>query len=483
MPTVLSPIRLLSAKALRDTLREADTADNFYAAISFTDSEDLARIKAQDSDFVLNEQISDSEIYIIQQNTTSLHRILNGGVTRSVRRINWEPNGIYTPYMNNQSDSDDFYVISTEIIAGVARTNVYKCLYVADPGLTPASAPPTGIQTPPFATPDGYWWKYMYTISNSDATLFLTAEYMPVPERVIASEVPNLTVGTARYDQYVSQQNTLYGTIFYVDVDAANAPYGGTADRTIFITAQNGIDQSVQQEYVGVLIWSTAKARWTIQLFEGRYGIGYSFGTVIVNRDSDAILGPAGTTQHWLQPQISKGLGHGANPADELNGVTVMIVARNVPEDVTELFYTNNFYMSNMIRNPIDQATNLYAQQQFYNVTKSFDLTNTPSNPFQQNDKIIVDGGAIGDSEIAGRVVLTDGQRVYYLSEGPENKPFVAGQRIISPQRPNLYGVVLRSYPSNIIFGSGDWIILNKLMRPLTRSTQQTESLNFIIKY
>ena len=45
-----------------------------------------------------------------------------------------------------------------------------------------------GSSSLPFKTSDNYWWQYMYTITNSDAILFMTSAFMPIPERVDAAE-------------------------------------------------------------------------------------------------------------------------------------------------------------------------------------------------------------------------------------------------------------------------------------------------------
>lgn len=484
MPNVLDPVRLMSAKALRDLIRLQDPTDFFYAAMSFCDSDDLARIK--DSDFILNAPVSDSDQYILRQNFLTMHRVLAGGASRVIRRINWEAGGVYMPYMYYQSPGDEYYVLSTEIVAGIARANVYKCLYSPRPGYTQAQVPPTGIQTSPFATPDGYWWKYMYTIPNSDSILFVTNDYMPVPERIAPSAVPDLSPGTAAYDQYTSQANTLYGSVLYVHIDSETMPTV-KVNTSVRIKLKNGSVQKPMQEYQGVLRGETG-GYWTVTLLNGAYGIGYSFGTTVVTADSDANYGPAETPLPWLLPQVARGLGHGANPADELGAVTTMIVARNVPDDLTENFFANNFYTVNLIRNPIDVNTGLYGQSQFYSVMKAFDLDsdgtgNFPANPFRQDDYLEVQVG--GDSESKGRVVFTDGIRTYYITESRENQVFTTGQIVgVKPFGSWIYTArVGKTYPSNIQFGSGDLIILNKLPRPFTRDPDQTESFNFIVQY
>lgn len=476
MPNVLNPIRLMSAKALRNTLRDIDPADFYYAAVSFVDSDDLQRINQ--NDFNLNFPVSDSDEYIIRQNITTLHRVLAGGSSRVVRRIDWQVNAQYVPFRNNQRDSDNFYVVATEIVAGIARTNVYKCLYVDQLGLTPAQVPPTGVQQQPFSTPDGYWWKYLYTIPNSDAILFTTTDYIPVPERITPGQIPDLNPGTAAYDQYISQVNAQPGLIFYIE--PVNPPPLPSSFSNVGIALVNGIDEPVVQEYRGLL--SSRSDRWTVTLLNGQFGSGYQLGTTVITTDSDDYFGPAGTTIPWLQPQIGLGLGHGSNPGDELNSTTVMIVARNAPQDLTEVYFTNNFYTCNLMRNPIDQATKLLGEQQFYAAVKAFDLdSETIINPFRPDDYLVEvnpNNGAMG------RVVLVNGLRTYYVSISTENREFEVGVLVgVQGKTTELNGRIAKVYPSEVVFGSGDLIILNKLPAPIFRSPEQTESLNFIVQY
>ena len=56
--------------------------------------------------------------------------------------------------------------------------NVYKCL---DNNSDAASTvKPTGTSTSILSTGDGYKWKYMYTLSASQQTNFLSTDFMAV---------------------------------------------------------------------------------------------------------------------------------------------------------------------------------------------------------------------------------------------------------------------------------------------------------------
>ena len=72
--------------------------------------------------------------------------------------------------------------------------NVYKCL---DNNSDAASTvKPTGTSTSILSTGDGYKWKYMYTLSASQQTNFLSTDFMAV--------ATNSTVSSAAVDGAVN---------------------------------------------------------------------------------------------------------------------------------------------------------------------------------------------------------------------------------------------------------------------------------------
>ena len=71
----------------------------------------------------------------------------------------------------NTLEDAKFYVLTDEF-------NVYKCL--DNNNNSQSTTKPSGTQTNPILTPDGYIWKYMYNIPIGLRNKFLTTEHMPV---------------------------------------------------------------------------------------------------------------------------------------------------------------------------------------------------------------------------------------------------------------------------------------------------------------
>jgi len=109
-------------------------------------------------------------------------------VSYVVRRIDWVSGTVYDDYDDaydtttgygyspaysgaTRLEDANFYVLSTEY-------NVYKCIWSNNN--SPSTTMPTGTSPDVFNTPDGYKWKFMYTIPVSLRNRFLSSEYMPV---------------------------------------------------------------------------------------------------------------------------------------------------------------------------------------------------------------------------------------------------------------------------------------------------------------
>lgn len=110
-------------------------------------------------------------------------------------RENWTDNETYPFYSSDQTNTSTFNDPSSPnfFVLDEQEFRVYKCLFnnYESPSTERPSdvggvgGDPIRVQREPFYTPDGYLWKYMYTIDPSLAVSFLTDEYMPVRKDII----------------------------------------------------------------------------------------------------------------------------------------------------------------------------------------------------------------------------------------------------------------------------------------------------------
>jgi len=205
-----------------------------------------------------------------------------------------------------------FYVLTSD-------RKVYKCVDNNNGGVV--SDEPTSTSSGVIITSDNYKWIYMYTLSASQQTNFLSTDFMAVP-----------TTGTASTD----------GRIDIVKIKSAGT--GGL----------NGTYTSIpiRGDGTGGLI-SVTITGGVISDVTLTGGSGYTFAYVSNAQIVDA--GAAGLTGAELDFIISPKGGHGSNPQKELGGFFVML---NVSLEGTETANTGDFTAENdfrrivLIRNP-----------------------------------------------------------------------------------------------------------------------------------
>lgn len=124
---------------------------------------------------------------------------LNGSdVKLCTVRNNWQSGVRFDMYRHNISSSNptennNFDLSESNMIVYVTSTgSVYKCLFNGRNGTLTSgvvsTVMPSTTGTAPQKTADGYIWKYLYTITASDAD-FVTADYIPVS---LTSSVSNI---------------------------------------------------------------------------------------------------------------------------------------------------------------------------------------------------------------------------------------------------------------------------------------------------
>lgn len=471
---VTDDINLLIAEAMYTKLKEATNEETFYASATFTHDSDYYNYSSSldseseffggsDSDYSLDDQA------FYSQNTTTLHRILPGGVSRAVTRNDWIKGRVYEAWPNTTNS----YVLLREFVSGVGRLNVYKCLF--SPRKASINAP-TGSSATPVTTADGYIWQYLFTISNSDAVRFLTSDYIPVPEKVTKEEASTLVAGTNRYLQYAVQENSQTGSVFNFTIDSDSLKTSRDSDwqlgRTVRVRMQDSrLDSdAITQHFEGTVRYDSELNKFIPSMITE--GLGYQGIVKVVDEDGRRIVG--------LTARIASGLGHGSDSTLDLNARNIMLVARNIPQDSFLPLAQNQYQMSNLIRNPIDVNTSAVAAQDFYVACKSFKTDNTST--FNVNDIIApypVDDGR------RGRVVAVDLDRVYYINyvNDKEDNKFTDSEQVSLDDGVNKIHTINKTFDREIVFNSGEILVSDWKSKPLIRSQDQIESMNFILSF
>lgn len=156
-----------------------------------------------------------------------LKRIFSSDVVSVLPRNTWSVDTVYDEYTDKANIFDDknpvtndyykFYVVTDEF-------NVYKC--ISNNNRATTTTKPTGTSTAAFQTPDGYIWKFMYTIKSEDAFKFMSPNWIPC----------YTLYNDDGSQQWQVQQSAVDGSIEHVVTVAGGSGYSSTNLPTVTIS-------------------------------------------------------------------------------------------------------------------------------------------------------------------------------------------------------------------------------------------------------
>ena len=376
-------------------------------------------------------------------------------VTGSTSSVQTASSGATTLFDSN------FYVLTDDF-------NVYKCL--DNNSNANSTVKPTGTSTSILSTGDGYKWKYMYSLTASQQTNFLSTDFMGV--------ATNSTVSAAAVD----------GAVNVVKIKTAGS--GGT----------NGSHTGVDIRGDG----SSGKATVTISggavtaVTVTTPGTGYTFGYIRVADINTAGGGSLSGTE--LDVIIEPKGGHGANAIEELGGFFVMMNTNFEADETSnsgDFTTANDFRRVCLIRDP--QTGGSASSANTLRGTKAV-LVTSPSGDYTVDEEINqATTGAVG------KVVEWDSSNniLYYIQtrfndEGVDSNGnltafsgtnTITGQSSSVTSTPSTSSTTVDSIAftsgyagSEIDADSGDVMYIEN-RSPITRASDQTENVKLIIEF
>lgn len=334
-------------------------------------------------------------------------RISVNNATVVIRNIPYVSGTFYATY----DDSDQFLSdkkFYTTVHEG-ALYHTYKCLdnnFEGASTITPTFADINGANTNFYQTSDGYVWKYMYSVTDTDVLKFGTTDFFPVIANsvVSASAIPGAldvidieTVGRG-YNNYLydtfsgadikingntlvyalvnsiaSGVNTFYtGCLIYLsdgtgagqyqtitDYFTTNTGKYIVLDNAFAITPQNGTkfqitpkvnvfgsgDQTINA--VGRALINSASSNSIFKIEMLSRGLGYSFLAANVSASPVVAL----IQKAALRPIYGPAKGHGFDARQELFGTRLIINSKFNSNTIT--INTNSFAQIGILKNPI----------------------------------------------------------------------------------------------------------------------------------
>lgn len=472
-----SKVGELASKAFYNLLKTNLVDNAIYAGVSYIpDSEWKLYTGSNDSESTFWGG-KDSEYGLLDKNyydqtMYSMHKALPGGISRVIPRKDWVYGTTYESYPNDNS-----YVLVKDYDSGYISLNVYRCVFSPR---TQSSYAPTSTTNVPIELSDGYVWKYLYTITNSQSLRFLNDRWMPVPERIAQTEFANMTSDAVNYNQYISQINAEAGTVYDVVIDSDTLVNSITNDSDLRVAFQwttvelIGLDNKLNKPsktFKVQLNWDSENSVFKTKLNES--GKGY-IGPVSLHLDSDksAIAG--------LSAYVAPGEGHGADVPAELKTNNIMISIRNIPDDISKAVYGGSLYnLLTLHLNPIDSTTNKTATDEFYIACNYFEI----DEPLDYKVGDII-RPYYNDDGRRGLIISTVDGKAYYVApqQGHQFDVFLDSE-VISLENSTKIRTINKSYTRDIIYGSSDLLVADYKETSIVRNEGQIESFNFILSF
>ena len=421
-----------------------------------------------------------SDEFYFFDDVVAAKRITSSDISRVIPRRNWTTGTTYDMYRHDYGQREKgstttiisansgatsladatFYVLSSD-------NNVYKV--IENNGNAASTVEPTGTSTSILETGDGYRWKYMYTLTASEQTNFLSTDFMHVST--------DSTVSSAAVD----------GAIDTVLIKTAGS---GGANGTHTGVAIRGDGSS---GVASVTVSGGAVTAVTVTTA----GSGYTFAYI---RNADIVsAGATSLSGSELDVIIPPKGGHGANAVEELGGHFVMMntdftgdESSNSGDFTTE----NDFRRVGLLLDPTTGGS--AASATTLRGTKAVKLSGTPGSFTVDEEINQASTGAVG------KVVEYDSTNkiLYYIQtrfndEGVDsngNLTDFSGANTITGQSSSATGTPDTSTQTvdNIVFSSGyntgeidaDTDVLYQENRsPITRASDQTENIKLIVEF
>ena len=396
--------------------------------------------------------------------------ISSSDVSFALPRRNWANSTTYDMYEHDISSSNTTTSSATNLYASTFyfMTSDYRVYKVLDnnSGVAYSGSEPTSETSTPFEL-GGYRLQYMYKITTSEVTKFLTSDFMPVSTDTSVSG--DAVDGALDVVRTVAGSGYTNGT-YYSPVDGDGA---------------NGIVKIVVSGGTIVKQGSAGTNMYTV-------GTGYRFANVdLTNVYSNTALSTAANigsgTGGSVQPIISPKGGHGKDAVHELGGHFVMTNVKLEQNEGADFTVSNDFREVGLVKNPFNFGTTTVATASTARQTSKITLGGAPSVAYQIDEKITQSvTGAVG------KVVEFDSTNniIYYQQEKYANYGLHANGNLVAFSGTNVItgatsnGVATAAtYATPELQPDSGKVIYVENRRPISRASDQTEDIKIVVEF
>ena len=432
--------------------------------------------------------------------TTALKKIDSTNIQYAIPRRDWANSTTYDMYEHNISSSNTTTSGASNLYDSTfyfrtSDNRVYKVLDNND-GSAYSGSEPTSTSTSTFVL-GGYTLKYMYTITASDSTKYLTPDFMPV--------ATDSTVSAAASDGKIESLIITAGSgytngTYYAAIYGDGTSQGTSSGGIVRITVSGGAIAS---------FGLTAGTDTTIHAA----GSGYTYGTVNLGSSyvfSDAALTSAASMGSGSGGAVSvvigpKG-GHGYDAVNELGGHYVMMRTTLTGAENDDILSGNDFRTISVVTDPTTYGTSTVASDETYRQVYALKLTSV-TGTFTPDEKITQ-----ATTAAIGKVVEWDSTRsiLYYQQErfsdygtNSTTGAYVAfsGAYVVTGASSTAAGTPDAAADSAVTLAGGNSItftngyanpelqpdsgniVYQENRKPIGRATDQTEDIKIIVEF
>jgi len=438
---VTDQFRILNATSFVDSVN--DSSNSYYVFVGLSNPNVSGFGRNDNWDTTVPNPIDNSD-YLNHYKSTILFgkKITSANIRRVIRKINWISGTQYEMYRS------DYSIINPSPTTGSVRLydanyyvlnsdyRVYICIDNGSSGIkttgNASQIEPTFTDLEPSKLSDGYTWKYLYTVSQSDIIKFDSTEYITLPNDWDTSTDSQITAvrenGNSNLNEnqikkvYIQNQGLGYDT--------------GTKSCNLVGDGSGGT--------VSVTIDTSSKISDVVVTSGGK---NYTYALVDLGTTKMGLNGVFAE----LIPIIPPSKGHGFNIYHELGADKVLVYARF--DDSTKDFPVDSkFAQVGILKNPTvyDSTginTTVYNQNDFsalYSMALTGIIGGTPSvgdkiQQLQANDKKSFGWVASYDSETNILKYYQD-RSLYYNGGGGSNHTDFIGITSFFDSTGNLVG-------------------------------------------
>ena len=254
-----------------------------------------------------------------------------------IPRYNWSSGAFYNGYDDDFASipaTNSYYVLTED-------NQVYICLQqgrTATGAANTSTVKPTGTGTKPIKTADGYVWKYLFSLSATRSSKFLSSNFVPVEKILDSSELGRPLAGFELLQDAV-QNAAVPGQVLGVAVTSAGSGYTSTPTVTI---SGDGVRANATATVSGGVVSKIEMDSSTDSTMA--MGQGFNFASVSISGGG----GTGATARAILGPDA----GIGADVRDELKSTSLMFNTKPNGIEDSNFIVGQDFRQVVLIRNP-----------------------------------------------------------------------------------------------------------------------------------